>query len=90
MKTLVSALGGAFTITENSGVFKLEITESKLVGGGKAAGILSLAGDANISLDAQGAALLAEAFANSKVPASVEPILEAVEAVANPVIEALE
>jgi hypothetical protein len=90
MKTLVNLGNGVFTITEQGGVFKLEIQESKAVGGGKAAGILSVAGDGVITLSAQQALLLAEAFANSKVPAPVEPILEAVEAVANPVIEALE
>ena len=90
MKTLVNLGNGVFTITEQGGVFKLEIMESKVVGGGKAAGILVVAGDANITLNAQQAALLVEAFANKEVPAAVEPILEAVEAVANPVIEALE
>jgi hypothetical protein len=86
MKTWLSLLGGALTITEQGGVVSLNWDES--LGGGKAAGIL--VGQGSLKLSALVGLQLGEQELNSELPASVEPVAEAVEGVVNAAVTALE
>ncbi len=86
MKTLLSVMGGAITITEQNGVFSLNWNES--LGGGQAAGILK--GSGSIQLSATQLLELGENVLNAHLPASAVPVAEAVEGVANAAIKAAE
>jgi hypothetical protein len=90
MKTLVNIGNGALVVTENAGQFVVAVSESASLGGGEAAGIVSVKGEATATVDGTVALKLAEAFANSKLPASIEPIASAVEGAVNEVVTSLE
>lgn len=89
-KSIFSVGGGALSLVESGGNFTLEVSESKSLGGGKAAGIVQAQGEGSIVLEGIVLEQLVEAYVNSKLPASLEPLAEAAESIANPAIAALE
>jgi hypothetical protein len=90
MKTLLSAANGAITITENAGVFSLNLDESVSVGGGKAAGIVKVQGQGSVVLDGQTALALGQTLLNAYLPASLQPLATVVEGIVDQAIDALE
>jgi hypothetical protein len=86
MKTLLSLLGGAVTITEANGVVSFNWNEN--LGGGAAAGILK--GTGSITLSGSQALQLAEGWLNGKLPASLEPLAVSVEGIANAAVKSIE
>jgi hypothetical protein len=86
MKTLLSILGGAVTITEMNGVVSFNWNET--LGGGQAAGILK--GVGSIQLSGNQALMLAEGWLNGKLPAALLPLAMSIEAVANAAVKAVE
>jgi hypothetical protein len=86
MKTLLSVANGALTVTEDGGKVSLNFDES--VGGGAAAGIVK--GQGSIVLDANMGLQLGEKLLNSHLPASVQPLAQVIEGVANQAIQAIE
>ena len=86
MKTLLSVMGGAITITEQNGVFSLNWNES--LGGGQAAGVLK--GSGSIQLSGQQLLELGENALNEHLPASAVPVAKVVEGIANSAITAAE
>lgn len=90
MKVLASFAGGAVQLTEDKGVFSLSIDESVSLGGGQAAGVVKAAGKGSIQLDAELGLKLGEALLNSHLPAAVQPLAQAVEAIVNQAVKALE
>lgn len=89
-KQIYSGLNGALTINEDSGVFTLNIAEAAAVGGGEAAGIVKVQGQASVILDAQTALKLGESLLNAHLPAALQPLAQVVEGIANQAIAALE
>ena len=86
MKTLLSLLGGAITITEaNGNVF---FNWNQALGGGAAAGILQ--GTGSIKLSGDQALHLAEEWLNGKLPPALLPLAVSIEAIANAAIKAVE
>ena len=83
MKTLLSLLGGAITVTEINGVVSLNWNES--LGGGAAAGILK--GSGSLQLAGLDAVHLGEALLNAKLPASMQGAAVAVEGVIDAAIK---
>lgn len=90
MKTIFSVAGGAVTLTEDAGVFKLSITESASIGGGQASGLVKAQGSGSVVLDGASGLKLGEALLNSHLPASVQPLALVVEGIANQAIASLE
>lgn len=86
MKTIVSLAGGAVSVTENAGVFSLNIDAS--LGGGSAAGVVK--GQGSILLDAGTALKLGESLLNSHLPVSVQGLAGAVESIVNTAVASLE
>jgi hypothetical protein len=86
MKTIFSALGGALTLTEQSGTVTLSWDES--IGGGLAAGIVK--GQGSLVLNGTLGLQLGEKLLNAMLPASVLPLAQVVETVANQAIAAIE
>ena len=86
MKTLLSLLGGAITITEANGIVFLNLNES--VGGGAAAGVIK--GSASIQLSGDQALHLAEGWLNGKLPVSLLPLAVSIESIANAAIKTVE
>jgi len=75
MKTLLSLLGGAITITEQNGIVSFNWNES--LGGGQAAGVLK--GVGSIQLSGNQALHLAEGWLNGKLPAALVPFAKGIE-----------
>lgn len=90
MKTVYSAANGALTLTEDSGVFTLNVNEALNVGGGEAAGVLKIKGQASVVLDTPTGLLLAEKLLNSHLPAALQAPALAIESVGNAALKALE
>jgi len=90
MKTIYSVQNGAITITEDAGVFSLNISEKASVGGGEVAGIVKVQGEGSVQLDAATALKLGEALLNSHLPSSVQSLAAVIEGVANQAIAAIE
>jgi hypothetical protein len=90
MKTILTLANGAVTLTEESGVFKLNVNESVSLGGGEAAGVVKASGVASVELDAASGLLLGEKLLNSHLPAAVQPLALVIEGVANQALKALE
>lgn len=90
MKTIFSAAGGAISLTEDGGVFSLNVDESISVGGGEAAGVLKVSGKASAQLDVESGVKLGEAMLNSHLPVSVQALAAVVEGIANQALKALE
>lgn len=89
-KQLVSALGGALQVTEEGGNVTLEISKSASLGGGKAAGLAEVEGEAKLTIKGMTALQLGEALLNDKLPPGLVPAAVAVEGVANAALGALE
>lgn len=87
MKTLLTLEGGAITITEQGGVFSLNFNGS--LGGGAAAGIITGQGSINLGVGTVGLKL-AESLLNHLLPASAQVVAQAIEAVVNSAIAAVE
>lgn len=90
MKTIFTAFNGALTLTEDAGVISLNISEKASIGGGEAAGLLKVAGEASVVLDGATGLKLGEAALNAHLPASVQPLAVVIEGVANQAIAAIE
>lgn len=90
MKTIATLAGGAVTLTEDAGVFSLNISDAVSVGGGAAAGIVKAKGCGSVELDAADGLKLGEALLNSHLPASVQPLATVIEGIANQAVAALE
>lgn len=90
MKTILSIANGAVILSENEGVFSLNLIDSASVGGGEAAGVIKVSGQASIILDAQSALKLGEALLNSHLPPAMQPVAQIIEGIANQAIAALE
>lgn len=90
MKTIVTLAGGVVTVTENAGVFSVNLVDNVSVGGGEAAGIVKVAGTASATLDAATGLKLAEALLNSHLPVAVAPLATVVESIVNTAVAALE
>jgi hypothetical protein len=90
MKQIVSLANGAVVLNEDQGVFTLSLSESASVGGGSAAGVVKVQGSGSVVLDAETGLKLGEALLNSHLPASMQPLAQVVEGVANQAIKALE
>lgn len=86
MKTLLSLANGAFTITEQGGVFTISLNDKVSVGGGKAAGIVSLQGAGSIVLSGKQAFDLGMALLEAHSPAALVPIEEGAQAIADAAI----
>ena len=86
MKTILSLLGGAITLTEESGVFTLSFNES--LGGGSAAGIVK--GSGSFVLSGTMGLQLAEKLLNAHLPTSLATLAPAVEAIVNTAVAAVE
>lgn len=86
MKTLLSVANGAVTVTEDAGKVSINFDES--VGGGSAAGIVK--GQGSVVLDAESGLKLGEQLLNAHLPASVQPLAQVIEGVANQAVQALE
>jgi len=86
VKQLLSLDGGAVTLSEQGGSFVLSFDKSLSIGGGAAAGILSIDGKGSIVLSGLQAVKLLEAVINSHVPAVILPAVEAGEKLANDAI----
>ena len=89
-KLIFSALNGAVTLTEDAGVFTLALADSASIGGGVAAGIAKVGGDAHLVLDGATGLKLGEALLNSHLPAAALPLATVVETVVNTAVAALE
>lgn len=85
-----SYLGGALVVSEDAGKVKVSISKAASLGGGKAAGLVSVEGEASLVVEGELGLQLAEALVNSKLPSSIEPLAEAGEAVLNAAVKALE
>lgn len=90
MKQIANFQNGAVTITEENGVFKLNVDESFNVGGGEASGIVKVSGKASVQLDAELALKLGENLLNSMLPPTVLPLAKVIEGVVNQAIESIE
>lgn len=86
MKTIFTALNGAFTITESGGVFSINLSEA--LSTGQFAGLVK--GTGSIQLDAGVALKAGEALLNSHLPTSAQALATVVEGIANQAIAALE
>lgn len=80
-KQLLSAFDGALTVEEENGVVTLNVSKSASVGGGEAAGILKVEGEAKIQLDGQTGLKLAESLLNAHLPEKLQPLAQVVEGV---------
>lgn len=89
-KQIASFANGAVTLTEDAGVFSLNFDESVSVGGGVAAGIAKVKGTGSVQLDAGLGLKLGEALLNAHLPASLLPLAQVIEGVANQAITAIE
>lgn len=74
MKTLLSLAGGAVVLTEQAGVFTLAFDEKLSVGGGEAAGIVSVQGQGFLVLSGAQAVKLLGTIAMAHSPASLIPL----------------
>lgn len=90
MRTILSLANGAVTLTETDGVVSLNLDESLQLGGGAAAGLVKVSDKGSIALDGETGLKLGEALLNSHIPASLLPLAQVVEGVANQAIKALE
>ena len=86
MKTLLSLLGGAITVTEQNGMFFLNWNES--LGGGSAAGVLK--GVGSLQLQGNQALQIGEEWLNGKLPAILQPLAKGIEGIVNKVVESKE
>lgn len=82
MKTLANLDNGALVVTEQGGVFTLSFNEALSVGGGAAAGIVSIKGQGSIVISGLLAEKLAALELNKLLPAALVPAAEAVEGIA--------
>jgi hypothetical protein len=90
MKTLYSAANGAITVTEDQGKISLNFDESLNVGGGDAAGIVSIQGKGSICLNGAQGLTLAAAFINAHIPAQMKPFAAIIETIVNQSLTAIE
>lgn len=90
MKTIFTGLNGALTITEDAGVFSLNITEAVYIGGGEMSELLKVQGQGSVVLDSKTALKLGESILNSHLPASVLPLAQVIEGVVNQAIASIE
>jgi hypothetical protein len=74
MKTIFTAAGGKVNLVEDGGVFTLNIDESVSAGGGQAAGLAEVKGQASVVLDVATGVQLGEKLLNSHLPASVQAL----------------
>lgn len=86
MKTLLSLDGGVLVITEEGGAFTLTINESASIGGGLAAGVVSVKDAGSIVLSGKQAFDLGLKLLEAHSPAAFVPAEEAVGAVADAAI----
>jgi hypothetical protein len=86
MKTLLSLMGGALVLTEQGGLFTLTFDDKLAVGGGKAAGVVSVQGQGSIVLSGKQAFDLLAEMVESHVPAPAAAAVAAIEAVADAAI----
>lgn len=89
-KTILSLAGGAVTLVEDAGKFTLAVDESISLGGGKAAGLVKVAGQGSIVLDGATGLQLAQALLNGILPASLQPLATVVEGIVDQAIASLE
>lgn len=87
MKTLLSLMGGALVLTEHAGTFTLSFNDTLSVGGGQAAGILSIKGQGSIELSGKQAFDLLATIVESHVPGPVAAAIEAGKVLADGAIE---
>ncbi len=81
MKQLLNVGNGALVLNEEGGSLSLEFNESLLVGGGEAAGIISIKGSGSVVLSGrQGLHLLLKAI-EAHSPAALVPMEQAAEAI---------
>jgi hypothetical protein len=89
MKTLLSLANGALVLTEEGGTFTLTLNDQLEVGGGKAAGIVSIKGAGSIVMSGKQAFDLLAAVAASHLPAPAAAVVETVQAIADTAISGL-
>jgi hypothetical protein len=89
MKVLLNALNGALVISENAGNITIALNDSVNVGGGKAAGIVSLQGQGSVVLEGKVAFDLGMAFAESHSPSILVPFEEGAQAAGDAAISSL-
>ncbi len=87
MKTLVSLDGGVLVVQEEAGKFELAVNDAFVVGGGQAAGIVSVKGSASIVLSGKQAFDLGMALLKAHSPAALIPIEEGAQAIADAAID---
>lgn len=86
MKTLLSIMGGAITITEANGVVSLNFNES--AGGGKLSGFLKASG--SVQMNAEQELEVGENIVIGKLPAAWQPEAQLLAGVINTAIKAAE
>ena len=86
MKTLLSIMGGAITITEANGVISLNFNES--AGGGKLAGFLKASG--SVQMNAEQELEVGEGVVIGKLPAAWQPEAQIVAGIINAAVKAAE
>jgi hypothetical protein len=86
MKTLLSLANGAFTITEEGGVFTFSFNDQAALGGGEAAGVASVKGSGSLVLSGKQAFDLGMKLLEAHSPAAMVPLEQGVQAVADAAI----
>jgi hypothetical protein len=85
-KTLVSLDGGVLVVTEDGGAFNVAIDDSFTVGGGVAAGVITVSGKASLSLSGKQAFDLGMALLEAHSPAPIATIEKAAQGIADAAI----
>jgi hypothetical protein len=78
-KTLLNLQNGAVTLIEDSEILTLSLTEGAVIGGGQAAGVLTVKGTGSIILSGPIAIQLGFALINAHLPTVMIPMATAFE-----------
>jgi hypothetical protein len=88
-KQLVNLDGGALVVSEQGGVFTVALDKSVSLGGGAAAGVISVEGQGSVVLSGKQAFDLGMALLEAHSPPALQPLEAGAQAIGDGVIEGL-
>ena len=89
MKTLLNLGNGALVLSEQGGVFTLALTDSASLGGGSAAGAISVSGSGSVILQGKLAFDLGMKLLEAHSPAALVPLEAGAAAIVDGVVAGL-